>query len=169
MRWMHGIQDVRFPQSWSSSSQQLRPIVRRVCIREFRTVSSPIQAPGWKWPMSSHESSSTLSNSVSIRNTIFFVSSFSPISVIVHWHEDDPSLEVLRFTLWFSRHLLNLLENSQCCESWEIFQLEFHQFPVDPIQFSNSRDSMNHLILLSHALTGSRLMPPRHSGKSEKT
>ena len=67
--------------------------------------------------MSSRESSSMLSNSVSIRNTFFFVSSFSPIVVVAHRHEDDPSFELLWFTLWFSHHLLNLVENSQWSES----------------------------------------------------
>ena len=43
---------------------------------------------------------------------------------------------LLWFTLWFSHHLLNLVENSQCSESWEILPLELHQLPVDPIQFS---------------------------------
>ena len=85
-------------------------------------------------PMSSRESSSILSNSESIRNTIFFVSSFSPINVIVNCHEDDPSFELLRFALWFSHHLLNLVEKSQCVVSWEFFPLEFHLFSVDPIQ-----------------------------------
>ena len=51
------------------------PYVRRVCIREFRTISSPIQALEMTI-VSSHESSSTLSDSESIRNTFFFVSSF---------------------------------------------------------------------------------------------
>ena len=34
---------------------------------------------------------------------------------------------------------------------------------------STWRVSQNHLILLSHALTGSSLIPPRHSTESEKT
>ena len=55
-------------------------------------------------------------------------------------------------------------------ESGEFFPLEFHRFPVDSIQFSVQwRDSISHLILLSHALTGSVLIPPRHSTESEKT
>ena len=43
-------------------------------------------------------------------------------------------LKLLCFTLWFSHHLLKLIENSQCSESWEIFPLELHRLPVDPIQ-----------------------------------
>ena len=66
----------------------------------------------------------------SIRNTIFPISSFCPINRIVHRHEDDPSFELLWFTLWISHHLLNLVENSQCCESWEIFHSNFIGSPL---------------------------------------
>ena len=70
----------------------------------------------------------------------FSVSSFSPFNVIVHWHGDDPFFELLRFTLQFrNQGLLNLVENSQCSESWEICPLEFHLFTVDSIQFLKIR------------------------------
>ena len=63
-----------------------------------------------------------------------FVSSFCPSTVIAHWHQDDPSLGVLKFTLQFSHHLLNLVEDLQCGESWENCPLELHRLPVDSIQ-----------------------------------
>ena len=90
----------------------------------------------WKRPMSSRESSSILSNSESIRNTIFFVSSLSPINVIVHRHEDDPSFEVLWVTLRLSHHLLNLVEDSQCCASRENCPLELHRLTIKCVQSS---------------------------------
>ena len=80
-----------------------------------------LRSKPWKRPMSSRESSRILCNSVRIRNAIFSVSSFSPINIIVHRDEDDPQSELLRFTLQSNSHdLLNLVENSQCCESCEI-------------------------------------------------
>ena len=47
-----------------------------------------------------------------IRNTQLLVSFFSPYNVVTQWHEDDPSFDLLWFTLWFSHHILNLVENS---------------------------------------------------------
>ena len=49
-------------------------------------------------------------------------------------HEDDPSFELLWCTHWFSLHLLNLVEKTQCSESWEFFSLELRRLPVDSIQ-----------------------------------
>ena len=96
---------------------------------------------------------------------ILFVSSSSPINVIVHWHEDDPSFELLWFTLW---HSMNLVEKSQCSESWVFFPLELNRLPVDSIQIFEMTCFPNHLTLLSHALTGSVLIPTKHSTESEK-
>ena len=70
-----------FPGAW----------IRKEVVRNFRWQTRWILESNG---MSSRESSSTLRNSESIRNTMFFVSSFSPIHVIVHWHEDDPSFEL---------------------------------------------------------------------------
>ena len=69
-----------------------------------------------------------------IRNTVFFISWCCP-NVIIHGHEDDPSLKLLRFTLYFRHHVLNLRWNSQCGESWEIFPLEFHRLSINSIHF----------------------------------
>ncbi len=44
MRCEHGIQDVRFRQSWASCHEQFSSILHQVCWHEFRTISSPIQA-----------------------------------------------------------------------------------------------------------------------------
>ena len=74
-------------------------------------------------------------NVLRIRHTIFFISWSSPYNVIDHGHEDDPSLKLLRFTLKFCHHLLNLFENSQCSESWKFSRLEFHLFYINLIQF----------------------------------
>ena len=124
---------------------------------DMSSVPFLLRSRPWKWPMSSRQSSSILCNFESIRNTIFFISSFSPITVIVHWHEDDPSFELLWFTLWFSHHLLNLVENSHCSEAYEKFPLELHRLPVDPIQIFK--------ITCFHK----PFNPPRHSTESEKT
>ena len=73
-----------------------------------------------KRPMSVRESSCKFCYGFGIRSTQFFVSFFFTHIVVVHWHEDDSSLQLLRFTLSFSHHVLDLGENLQCSESWEI-------------------------------------------------
>ena len=83
---------------------------------------------------SEQESASIIRNCNRIHNTFFGVSSFSPYNVIVHWHEDDPACELLKFTLWFLQHLLNLFENAQCSESWEYLPFELHRHSVSSIQ-----------------------------------
>ena len=76
---------------------------------------------------------------------------------------------MLRFTLSFSHHTLNLAENSQCSGSWSMFHSSSIGFPSIRSNYLRQRDSPNHLVLLSHALTGSRLTSPRQSTESEKT
>ena len=90
--------------------------------------SSPFlcRSTSQRWPKSSRESLSTLSNFEGLRNTIVLISSFCPNNVIVHWHEENPSFEVRR-SIFNSvvMVLSNLVENSQRCESWDIFPLDF--------------------------------------------
>ena len=50
-------------------------------------------------PMTARKSSSIIRNCLWIVFTSFFVSCDSPFNVAVHWHEDDPVCEVLKFTL----------------------------------------------------------------------
>ena len=87
-----------------------------------------------KWPTSLRELWSVCCYIDRIRITIFNISSFSLINVIVHWHEDDPSLKLLWFTPKFRHHLWNLSENCHCSESCENCPLEFHRRPVDSTQ-----------------------------------
>ena len=145
-----------FPGAW----------IRKEVVRNFRWQTRWILESNGT---SSRESSSTLSNSVSIRNTMFFVSSFSPIHVIVHWHEDDHSFELLWFTLWFSHHLMNLVENSNVVNPWKFCHSNSVGSPSVRSKSLRQRVSKNHLILFSQALTGSVLIPPRQSTESEKT
>ena len=98
----------------------------------YLSTSSRIQGP--EMTNSLMEFSSIFFRFERIRNTILSVSSFSPRNVIVHRHEDDPSLKLLWFTLWFRHHLWNLRENSQRSESWENCPLELHRLAVDLIQ-----------------------------------
>ena len=89
-----------------------------------------------KRPMSLRECSSIFCTDERIRNTNFSVSFFSPYNVVKHWHEDNKSLEMLRFTPYFTHHILNLSEDPQWSESRESFPLELHRLPVDSVQFS---------------------------------
>ena len=127
-----------------------------------------LRSTPWKWPMSSHEFSSIFSNSVSIRNTIFIVSSFFPINVIVDMKMILPCKclgshinSVIIF--WISSRTPNVVNPEKF----------FHSNSIgSPSIRSNTlkeRDSTKHLIFLSQALTGSGLMRPRHSTESEKT
>ena len=63
---------------------------------DMSSVPFLLRSRSWKRPVFLRESSNILSNSVSVRNTIFSVSSVSPANVSVHRHEDDPSFEVQR-------------------------------------------------------------------------
>ena len=83
--------------------------------------------------MSVRESSRVICYNLGIRTAQFFVSILSPYNVIEHRHEDKPSLELLKFTLTFSHHVLDLGENLQCSESWEFCPLELHRLSVDSI------------------------------------
>ena len=94
-----------------------------------------------------------------IRNTEFFDSSFSSHNVIVHWHEDDSSLDLPSFTLYFSHHVLNLCEDLQCSESCEIF----HSNSIGRSIQSNSwhwNEFRNQSIFSFQALTGFSLILP---------
>ena len=73
-----------------------------------------------------------------ILNTLLCVSVFSPCNVVKHWHEDDSACAVLWFTLYFSHHLLNLIEDSHCGESWENLPREFHRLSINSIQFAET-------------------------------
>ena len=73
-------------------------------------------------------------NSKRIRYTICSFHGVLPNDIIVHGHEDNSSLKLLRFTLKFCRHLLILSDNSQCGEPW-FFPLEFHRISINSIQF----------------------------------
>ena len=103
-----------------------------------------------------------------IRNTEFFVSSFSPFNVIVHWHEDDSSLDLLRFTL---------LCQTSCCESrrrsamWRIlwnFPLELHRL-VDSIEISTLEWIQKPIDLLLPSFDGVFADPSLHFPDSENT
>ena len=52
-----------------------------------------------KWPTSLREIGGVCRKFQGLRHAVFFISRCSPDNVIVHWHEDDPSLKLLRFTL----------------------------------------------------------------------
>ena len=84
--------------------------------------------------MSQQESASIIRNCKRIQNTFFYVSSVSPYNGDVHWQEDDPVFELLRFTLWFCQNFLNLFEDAQCSEFWEICPLELHRLSINSIQ-----------------------------------
>ena len=57
-------------------------------------------------------------------------SSFFPLDVVEHRHEDDLVFEVFRLYVVPLQVHLDLLENSQCCKSWENVPLEFNCFSI---------------------------------------
>ena len=96
---------------------------------DMSSVPCLLQSKLPKRPMSSRESSSILCNSVSIRNTIFSVSSLSQsISLYIDMKMILP-LSGSGSHFWLCHHLLSLAENSQCSEPWEIFPHEFPSLP----------------------------------------
>ena len=60
---------------------------------------------------------------LSYSRVLVFISSFCLINVIVHRHEDDPSFELLWFTLWFSHHPF---ESRREFPMWSILGHFFH-------------------------------------------
>ena len=66
---------------------QFCPRIRRVYQSKFRAISLLIQVPR---KTNDREESASL---------IRCISFFSPCNVVVHWHEDDLVVELLRFTL----------------------------------------------------------------------
>ena len=131
----------------------------------FVYVSSVPFLFGWrhkKRPMRLREFSSIIRNITRIRNTIFPGALFSPFNVVIHWHEYYPSLEVLRFTLYFSHPGLNLGEDLQCSESCEILPLELHQLSIESIQFSILKWILKPVDLLLSSFDGI-LSDPSHT------
>ena len=104
-----------------------------------------------EWPTSERESSCIVGHIDGINNTNIFVLQISSDDVIIHRHEGDYSFDLFWCTLHFTHHSLDLGENLQRGESWEIFQLEFHWFSIDSIQFSVLVGKMNHLRSLSRS------------------
>ena len=85
-----------------------------------------------KRPMSLRNFSSIICNHKRIRNTGFSVSFFSPYNVVMHWHEDNSSLELLRFTLFQSSYS----ESQQgSATKWNLGNLSTPTPSVDSIQF----------------------------------
>ena len=138
--------------------------VDRSSIPLFLTTKSQI------WPTSEWKLFGVCCKVHWIRYTIFFISWSSRYNVIEHGHEDGSSLKLLRFTIEFCHHLLNLIEKSQCSDSLEICPLEFNLFSINLIQFFEIACFQ---IPFNFVLPGlnwfSGLMPPKHSTESEKT
>ena len=128
-----------------------------------------LRARPQKRPTSERESASTIRNYNWIVLTLFCVSSFSPYNVIVYWHKDDTSFELLWFTLWLCHHILNLVENSQYSNPRKIVHSNSIGSPSIRSKSLRLRVSKNHLILLSQTLTGSSRIPPRHCTQTEET
>ena len=152
-RWMHGIQ------SYHAFSSCIPFSIRFVGMGSvpFLLGSRPL-----KRPMSLRQSSSLLSNSVSIRTTIFFVSSMSlyiDMKMILPWKCLGSHFDSF-IIFWISSRIPNVVSPGKIST----------RAPSAPRRFDpNLCVSQNQLILLAHPWTGSVLIPPRHSTGSEKT
>ena len=87
-----------------------------------------------KCPVSSRESLRVLLDFFWIRNTNSIISFLSPIDVVEHWHEDDPTCEYFRLDVLFSQVTLDLLKNLQWRKSWENIPLEFNCFSSNSLR-----------------------------------
>ena len=66
-----------------------------------------------------------------IRSASFFNISFCPSYVVGYWHEDDSVRELFWCSIFALQVVLDLLENLQCCESWENIPLGFNCFSIN--------------------------------------
>ena len=80
------------------------------------------------------ESASILPNFDCILITFFCIVVYSPHNFIEHGHEDDSTVEVLRFTLCTFHEFRNLFEDAYRRESCEDFPLELRLHAIDAIQ-----------------------------------
>ena len=67
-------------------------------------------------PTTAKKSASVPRNCDRILHTSFCVSFFTPYNVVVHWHGDDPVVELLRFTLYIFHKNFESLRG--CLTSW---------------------------------------------------
>ena len=94
-----------------------------------------------KRPLPQREFSSIISNSKRIRNANFSVSLFAPFTVVIHQHEDDPSLEVLKLTLQLSNHLWisatipNVVTHGKLFHSDSIRSRRFHPIICNDVKW----------------------------------
>ena len=86
-----------------------------------------------------------------IGETYLFVLRISPYDVVVHRHEDDPSVESFWLTSQGFHKFLDFVENLQRSESWENHPLEFHRLSIDSMQFSVLLDVLNQFNLAFHS------------------
>ena len=122
-----------------------------------------------KWPMSLREFSTIISNIQRIQNTMFSVTLFShsrslctDMKIIFPWKcSSSHFISVIIF--WISVRIPNVVNPRKIFHSNSIGSPSIR--PNSP----NWRDSMNQLIFSFLALTGSVLMPARHSTESDKT
>ena len=109
-------------------------IPRSIMFANVSSVPLLFRSRPQEWPMTARESFSILSNCLWIIFAQFIIAFCIPHNVVKHWHEDDPACEVLWFTL-ILHHLLNLIEDSHCSDSWCNLPLEFHRLSINSIQF----------------------------------
>ena len=125
-----------------------------------------------EWPMSSLKPFRVISHVFGIRNAVCWISIFCPISVVEHRHEWNYSLNFFWIYLWSLQIYLNLSENANRCESWEIF---FHSnsigSPLFPENTAYSFDCWSSVIWLFHFSFASQwgYIFPRHETESELT
>ena len=103
------------------------------------------------------ESSSILSNSESSRKTIFYMKIILPLNC--SGSHFDPAI-----IFWISARFPYRLHN--VANPGKFFHSNSIDSPSIRSKSLRQRVSKNHLILLSHALPGSSLIPPRHSTES---
>ena len=105
----------------------------------------------------------------SIRNTIFFTSSFVQSMSLQIVMKMILPVKCSGSHFDSSHHLLKLVENSQRSESCEKCPLKLHRLPVDPIRIIETAYLQNHLILSFQVSTGLSLVFPNQRTESEET
>ena len=152
----HETQDVRFRQNWASRLQQFYPILHPVFWHGFRTISFRIKTL---------ETTNVLAWTFEHTQQLWEHSQNNFLCFLVLSNQCHGTVTWRWSFLWVA--LVHTLIHSS--SPGKIFHSNSIGSPSIRSKSLRWRVSKNQLILVSHALTGSVLIPPWHSTESEET
>ena len=166
MRWQHGTQDVHFRQSWASCLQQFPPIPSGLLTWVPCHFFSDPGPRNDQCPRMNLRAYSVTLCAFTIHCSLFprflqWMSFHIDMKTVLPWKCSDSHFNSV-IIFWISSRICNVVLGT----FYTRIQFVLRRFDPD---LWEKCDSVNHLILLSHAFSGSGLVPPTHSTGSEKT